>query len=351
MNAPSTTSSTITFAAAFRELLDSHGPSPEAVAAAFDAVFAGDWTPVQVAGFLVAIRMRGETPAILAAAAQAMRRVAVPVQHGLDVVLDTCGTGGDGLRTLNLSTAAAVVVAAAGVPVAKHGNRAASSQTGSADVLEALGIPVDVPPSRHAQLLRDVGITFLFARLHHPAMRHAAQARSELGVRTLFNGLGPLANPAGVKYQLIGTYDHAVRPMMAETLRLLGSKRVWVVRGEDGLDEVSPTGPTRVTELDEGEIRERVVTPEDFGLRPGPLSAIAGGAAEQNARALTSILAGEAHPAADAVVLNAAAALVVALNLKPTDAAEKARDALTSGRAFAKLQQWRTKAQEARQAP
>jgi anthranilate phosphoribosyltransferase len=251
------------------------------------------------------------------------------------------------MGTLNISTAAAVVVASCGVVVAKHGNRAASSKAGSADVLEALDIPLDVPAREHATVLREAGITFLFAPAHHPAMRHAAQARRELGIRTIFNMLGPLANPARATHQLIGTYDHAIRPIMAETLRSLGTERAWIVRGDDGLDEVSPSGPTRVTELDDRGIHERVVTPADFGLAPIAPSAIEGGDAQHNARAIESILGGQAHPARPAVVLNAAAALVVARRLDPRAAAEEADRALASGRARATLERWRAAAKRA----
>src|SRR6185503_15930044 len=180
----------------------------------------------------------------------------IPVEHGLPRVLDTCGTGGDGLGTQNLSTGAAIIAAATGIPVAKHGNRAASSRSGSADVLEALGVPIDLPASDAAELLREAGIVFMLAPTHHPAMRHAGQARRELGIRTIFNCLGPLANPARATHQLIGAADHALRPVMAETLHALGTKRAWVVRSEDEFDEVSPSAPTRVTELDAGKIRE-----------------------------------------------------------------------------------------------
>lgn len=341
----------IQFSAAFRQVVEAGGPSPDLIRAAFGAVFAGAWTTAQVAGFVVALRMRGETARTIAAAAEVMRESMVAVDHGLDMALDTCGTGGDGLNTLNLSTAAAIVVAALGVPVAKHGNRAASSSAGSADVLEALGIPLDLPASRQAVMLRETGITFLFAPAHHPAMRHASQARRELGIRTIFNALGPLANPARATHQLIGTYDHALRPVMAETLRILGTRRAWVVRGDDGLDEISPTGPTRVTELSDEKITERVVEPGDFGLRPIPLSAIRGGTAAENASVLLRILEGEGGEASEAVVLNAAAALVVARSLDLREAAAEARRTIASGRARDMLERWRQAASLARTVP
>jgi anthranilate phosphoribosyltransferase len=206
----------ITFARVFDELASPAPPRSATLRAAFDAIFAGAWTPVQIAGFAVALRLRGEDADTIAAAVEAMRAVMIPVDHGLPLVVDTCGTGGDGLGTLNVSTAAAIVVAAVGLPVAKHGNRSVSSRTGSADVLEALGLPLDVPAARHAEILRAAGITFLFAPAHHPALRHSGPPRRELAVRTIFNALGPIANPARATHQLIGAYEDRLRPILAE---------------------------------------------------------------------------------------------------------------------------------------
>ncbi|MDP9035994.1 MAG: anthranilate phosphoribosyltransferase [Myxococcota bacterium] len=319
--------------------------------AAFDAILAGAWTPVQVGAFAVALRMRGESAEELVAAAQAMRAAMTLVEHDLPVVADTCGTGGDGSQTLNLSSAAAIVVAACGVPVAKHGNRSISSRCGSADVIEALGIPIDVQPSRQRDVLREAGIVFLFAPAHHPAMKHAAQARAELGARTIFNVLGPLANPARATHQLVGVYDDELRSIVAHALGTLGIRRAWVVRGKDGLDEVSPCGPTRVSELTEdGAVRERTVAPEDFGMAPVDRAAFAGGDAPANARALIAILAAEPHPARDAVILNAAAALAVVTGAPLPACAERARDAIKSGSAHATLGRWRSAAARARAA-
>ncbi|MDP9000719.1 MAG: anthranilate phosphoribosyltransferase [Myxococcota bacterium] len=317
--------------------------------AAFDVILAGAWTPVQVAGFAIALRMRGESEEEIVAAAQAMRAAMLVVEHDLPVVVDTCGTGGDGSHSLNLSSAAAVVIAAAGLVVAKHGNRSASSRCGSADVFEMLGIPMDIPPSRQAEVLREAGITFLFAQAHHPGLRHAGQARRELGARTIFNALGPLANPARATHQLVGVYDDALRGIMARALGQLGARRAWVVRSEDGLDEVSPCGPTRVSELTEdGKVRERVVTPEDFGLDRTARSAIAGGDAETNARALTMLLSGENHPARDAILLNAAAALAVATGDELRACTDRARSAIDGGGARATLDRWRRVAMRVR---
>jgi anthranilate phosphoribosyltransferase len=315
---------------------------------AFEAILAGAWTPVQVGAFAVALRLRGETAEILVA--QAMRGAMTPVPHDHYPLLDTCGTGGDGSQTLNLSTAAAVVVAACGVHVAKHGNRSVSSQCGSADVVEALGIPLDIAAARQADVLREARIAFLFAPAHHPALRHAAQARRELGVRTLFNALGPLANPARASHQLVGVYDDALRPVVAQALGELGVTRAWVVRSVDGLDEVSPAAPTRVTELAEGgSLRERVVSAEDFGLRTltRAREALAGSDAPANAASIERILRGEEHAAAIAVVLNAAAALSVATGEDPEAAAVRAGRALSDGAAWATLEDWRRAAARA----
>jgi anthranilate phosphoribosyltransferase len=338
----------ITFAKVFGEVTSPEGPSPRSIAAAFDAIFAGSWTPAQIAGFVVALRLRGESAATIAAAAGAMRGAMVGVDHGLEATLDTCGTGGDGHGTLNLSTAAAIIASSLGIVVAKHGNRAMSSRAGAADVLEALGLPIDLPPDRQAGVLREAGIAFLFAQAHHPAMKHVAPVRRELGVRTIFNILGPLSNPARATHQLLGTYDDKLRPVMAETLRMLGTKRAWVVWGEEGIDEVSPSGATRVSELDGDRIRERVITPEDFGLPRLAPEVLAGGDAAANARVIESILRGEPHPARGAIVLNAAAAVVVAQNKEPKEATALAERALSSGSAMGALERWRAAALRAR---
>jgi anthranilate phosphoribosyltransferase len=312
------------------------------VRAAFDAILAGSWTSVQVGAFAIALRMHGESAEVIVAAAEAMRSAMTPVVHSFPVVVDTCGTGGDGAHTLNLSSAAAVVVAACGVAVAKHGTRSVTSRCGSADVVEALGIPVDIDPARQHEVLSEAGIAFLFAPAHHPAMKHAAQARRELGTRTIFNALGPLANPARATHQLVGVYADSLRPIAARALGRLGVRRAWVVRGEDGLDEVSPCTPTHVSELlDGGEVRERVITPEDFGVARVDRSAIAGGDAGSNARVLETLLAGEHHPARDAVVLNAAAALALATGEDLKGAADRSRKALDGGEARATLDRWR----------
>jgi anthranilate phosphoribosyltransferase len=339
------------FSQALASLLARRPLGADEMRAAFESILGGKWTPVQIGAFAVALRMTGETPDAIAGAAQAMRAAMTVVEHGLPLVVDTCGTGGDGSHTLNISTAAALVVAGCGLPVAKHGNRSASSKCGSADVFEALGIPIDVPAARQGQLLRDVGIAFLFAQAHHPALKHAGQARSELRTRTIFNVLGPIANPAHATHQLMGVYDDGLRGVLARALAQLGTRRAWVVHSEDGLDEVSPCAPTRVSELVSGDVRERVVSPEDFGIARIPRSALAGSDAPSNARAILAILGGEGHPAREAVVLNAAAALAVATDEGLRACAHRARAAIETGAAMATLERWRAAALDARERP
>jgi len=330
----------IKFSAVYADLIESR-LSPAAVEAAFDAIFTGDWTSIQIAGFVAALRAKGETAETIAAAARALRRVMVRVEHALPRVVDTCGTGGDNLGTVNLSTGAAIIVAAAGFPVAKHGNRATSSLTGSADVLEALGIPIDLSPGTAGEVLNEAGITFLFARAHHPAMRHAAQARGELGIRTIFNCLGPLANPAGATHQLVGAPDERLRPILAGVLATLGASSAWVVRGVNGLDEMSPSGPTKITAVRAGRTEDFELRPEDFGLEPVPLEALRGGNAADNAAVLEAVLAGEPHPSLNGFLLNAAAAIVVADGSDPKDATKRARELVKSGAARRTLDKWR----------
>ncbi len=277
---------------------------------AFGIIMSGEATPAQIAGLLMAMRVRGETVAELTGAVQAMRArmAAIEAPEG---AIDVCGTGGDNAGTLNVSTAVTFVLAGLGVPVAKHGNRALSSRTGGADVLTALGVNVDVPLDRLAGVLRAANCVFLFAPRHHAALRHAAGPRVELGTRTIFNLLGPLANPARVRRQLTGVFDPKWARPMAETLGALGTERCWLVHGE-GLDELTVAGDNSVVELDRGRLRSFVLTPEDAGLPRAPIAAIRGGEAAVNAAALAALLRGAAGPYRDTVLLNAAAALVVA---------------------------------------
>ncbi|SHI67940.1 anthranilate phosphoribosyltransferase [Wenxinia saemankumensis] len=290
----------------------SEGPLSQSQAeAAFDLLFDGKATPAQVGGLLMAMRARGESVSEYAAAAAAMRARCVPVTAP-EGAIDVVGTGGDGMHTLNISTAAAFVVAGAGVPVAKHGNKAASSKSGTADVQSELGIDVMAGPAATERGLREAGIGFMMAQIHHPAMKHVMPVRQELGCKTIFNILGPLTNPAGVKRQLTGAFAIDLIFPMAETLRTLGSEAAWLVHGEDGTDEISICGPTSVAELKDGRIRPREVHPEEAGLPVHPFRDILGGTPAENAAALRALMDGAPGAYRDAVLLNAAAALVVA---------------------------------------
>lgn len=290
----------------------SEGPLSRAQAeAAFEELFEGHATPAQMGGLLMAMRARGESVAEYAAAAAVMRAKCVPVQAP-EGAIDIVGTGGDGMGTLNISTATAFVVAGAGVPVAKHGNRNLSSKSGAADALSQLGINVMVGADVVERALREAGIGFMMAPMHHPAMKHVMPVRMELGCKTIFNILGPLTNPAGVKRQLTGAFAPDLIFPMAETLQTLGSEKAWLVHGSDGTDEITITGTTAVAALEGGHIHSREIHPEDAGLPVHPLSAILGGTPEENGRALRALLQGEKGAYRDAVLLNASAALVVA---------------------------------------
>jgi anthranilate phosphoribosyltransferase len=306
--------------------------------ATMEQVLAGEATPAQIGALAVALRMKGETPDEIAGMARALRSRVGPIRTRRSPLIDTCGTGGDNAGTFNISTTAAIVVASCDVAVAKHGNRAVSSRTGSADVLEHLGVRIDLTPESAGRSLDLLGITFLFAPNYHTALRHAAGPRRELGVRTVFNVLGPLTNPAGATRQLLGVYsDSLVRPV-ADVLARLGSERAWVVHGRDGLDELTLFGPSHVAELDGGAIREFEVNPADYGLAATDRDAIAGGDAGSNAEVVRRVLSGEKGPARDVVVLNAGAALVVAGAARDlADGIKKCVEAIDTGRARAKL--------------
>ena len=310
--------------------------SEDAAQAAFDIIMAGDATPAQIGGLLMAMRVRGETVAEITGAVRAMRArmTAIEAPPG---AIDVCGTGGDGAGTLNVSTAVTFVIAACGVPVAKHGNRALSSMTGGADVLTALGVNIDAPMERLGGILREAGAVFLFAPRHHPSMRHAAGPRVELGTRTIFNLLGPLANPARVTRQLTGVFSPDWTRPMAETLAALGSTDAWLVHGQ-GLDELTLAGDNHVTALRDGGIRSFVLTPEEAGLSRAPVTAIKGGDAAFNAAALLGLLRGEAGAYRDTVLLNAGAALIVARQASTIrDGVALAARAIDSGAALAAL--------------
>jgi len=292
-------------------LLAGRDLAEEEAAAAMTEIMAGNATAVQIAGFVVALRSKGETIDEIVGLVKTMRGLSEKVQVR-DEVLDTCGTGGDRSGTFNVSTAAAFVCAGAGVKVAKHGNRAASSRCGSADVLEALGVVIDLEPDGVAACIEGAGIGFCFAPVFHPAMRHAGPARKELGVATIFNFLGPLTNPAGATRQALGVSDERMIEPMVEALGRLGSRRVVAFHGDKGLDELSTSGPSRVVELDRGEIKRWTIDPGELGLEQAPLAAIAGGDAAENAQAIRDVLGGAQGPKRDIVALNAAAGLLAA---------------------------------------
>jgi len=300
--------------------------------AAFGIIMDGLATPAQIGGMLMAMRARGETVAELTGAVTAMRARMAVVEAPADA-MDVCGTGGDAAASLNISTAVAFVLAACGVPVAKHGNRALSSRAGGADVLAALGVDIEPPLDRLSEILAATGCVFLFAPRHHPALRHAAPVRVELGTRTIFNLTGPMANPAGVKHQLIGVYDPIWARPMAETLGRLGTQSAWVVHSQ-GLDELTLDGETMVVALKHGEITEFTLEAADAGLQAAPVSAIKGGDAKHNAAALLAVLQGETGAYRDTILFNTAAALIVAEKTTSlTDGVAQAAAAIESGKA------------------
>lgn len=306
------------------------------------AILEGEATTAQIAAFLAALRTKGETAEELRGFALAMREKAARVEHGItgEPILDTCGTGGDGGRTFNVSTAVAFVVAGAGVRVAKHGNRSLSSRCGSADVLEALGVNISMTPQQASLALRQVGICFLFAPAMHPAIRYAQPARAELKIRTVFNLLGPLANPAGATVQLIGAPSTAAAELMAEALLGLDVEAALLVHGHDGLDEITLTGPTCAWEIMGSRLRRLTLEPADFGLGEAPLQAIAGEDPASNAAILKAVLHGESGPRRDVVLANAAAALVIAGRARSwREGVALAADAIDSGQAWRKLEQ------------
>jgi anthranilate phosphoribosyltransferase len=304
-----------------------------------DAILNGEWTDAQIGAFLASLASKGETIDEVAGAARAMRRKAVRVQCLASSVVDTCGTGGDGLGTFNISTTTAFVVAGAGVAVAKHGNRSVSSLCGSADVLEALGLNLQVHPEIMEQALNEIGVAFLFAPLYHGAMKHAMPARKQLGVRTLFNMLGPLANPAGATAQLLGVFAPPLTEMFAGVLQRLGTRRAFVVHGHDGLDEISISAPTRVTELKDGTIKTYDLSPDRFFGELAEPGVLQGGDAACNAGILKGILSGEKGPRRHIVLLNAAAALTAAGKTADIPAGlTLAAESIDSGRALDKLE-------------
>lgn len=339
--------STQALTAALDALINARRSLTEAeAAAALGVIMDGGATHGQTAAFLTALRLKGESVDEIVGLARAMREHALHVDVSPDVpnadrLLDTCGTGGSGLDTFNVSTAVAFVVAGCGVPVAKHGNRAMTSACGSADVLEALGARIDLPPDAVARSIAEVGVGFCFAQAFHPAMKYVAPIRRELGFRTVFNILGPLTNPAGARHQVLGVATPQIGAAIAEALGRLGSRHVLVVHGLEGLDEVSPAGPTRVWELKDGALSEYDVAPAGFHIRPVALEAVAGGDAAANAQAMRDVLGGKSGPLTGFVTLNAAAALYAA-DEAPTlaEGVSRAAECIDDGRALRKLERF-----------
>jgi anthranilate phosphoribosyltransferase len=320
------------------KLLDGHDLVRDEARAAMHTIMLGEATPAQIAGFLVALRAKGETADEIAGCAEAMREHMLRVHPTRKDVVDIVGTGGDGANTYNISTAAALVAAAAGAGIAKHGNRAASSASGAADVLEALDFRLELPPERIEQSIDELGFGFLFAQAHHPAMKHAAPVRRELATRTVFNVLGPLTNPAGARALVLGVYSPQLTRTLAEALVRLDADRAYVVHGAGGIDELSPCGPNLVCEVENGLVREYELDPRDLGVEPCDFSELRGGDPESNAAALRSVLAGADGGHRSAVVLNAAGGIAAAGHAEDLrEGIERAREAIDSGAAAARL--------------
>ena len=311
--------------------------SRDEAARAFDRMMSGEATPSQMGGLLMALRVRGETVDEITGAVTAMRAKMLKVSAPPDAI-DVVGTGGDASGSFNISTCAAFIVAGAGVPVAKHGNRALSSRSGAADVLGALGVQIDLSPEHVGRCIREAGIGFMFAPAHHPAMKNVGPTRVELGTRTIFNLLGPLSNPAGVKRQMIGAFSRQWIEPMAHVLKNLGAERVWVAHGSDGLDEITTSGPTAIAALENGKVTTFEIKPEDVGLKPSKPDMLRGGDAETNATALMGVLKGTKGPFRDIAIFNAAAALIVAGRAKDLkEGAALAAKSVDSGEAEGRL--------------
>ena len=338
---------------AIRKVVDRLNLTEEEMEAAMDVIMTGQATPAQIGSFITALRLKGETIEEITAAARVMRRKAtrINVDHarinmdreginpGLKTIVDTCGTGGDSTNTFNVSTTTAFVVAGCGLRVAKHGNRSVSSLCGSADVIEKLGVNLDVPPAAVEKCINRVGIGFLYAPALHGAMKYAIGPRREIGIRTIFNILGPLTNPAGANVQVLGVYKEELTPVLAEVLNRLGTRSAFVVYGEGGLDEISITGKTRVSELKNGQVNTYTIEPEDFGLPRASRNDIAGGDAWENAGIVLSVLRGEPGARREMVLLNAAAVLVAAGQAADfPDGINQAAEAIDTGRALEKLE-------------
>jgi anthranilate phosphoribosyltransferase len=326
---------------ALHQVLDGRSLDQKQARAVMDEIMRGEATPAQIGGFLVALRAKGESAAEIAGCAEAMRAHVLPVRPRRQDLVDTAGTGGDGARTINISTAAALVAAAAGAAVAKHGNRAVSSASGSADVLEALGFTLEQEPTRIEQSIDELGFGFLFAPAHHPAMRHAAAVRKELATRTVFNVLGPLTNPAGARAQVVGVYSEQLVRTIAEVLAHLGARRAFVVHGAGGIDELSPVGPNLVAEVVDETVRERRVDPEaELGLPRCSVEELRGGTPAENAAAVRDVFDGADGGRRSAILLNAAGAIAAAGHAADLrEGLEIARETVDSGAAAERLKQ------------
>lgn len=331
----------VNYSQILNQLISGQDLSFEVMQGIMHKVMSGELTPAQISALLIALRIKGETVDEIAAAASVMRELSAKVNvEESRHLIDTCGTGGDGIQTFNVSTTSAFVAAAAGAKVAKHGGRSVSSVCGSADVLESLGVNVSQTPDQVARCINDIGLGFMFAPNHHSAMKHSAPVRRELGVRTMFNLLGPLTNPAHAKNQLLGVFSASLTGKLAHVLKQLGSEHVMVVCGADGMDEISFTGDTYVAELKNGSVHEHVVNPQHFGLNLHELSTIKVSDAEQSKAMVLEVLSGKSGPARDIVLLNAGAAIYVA-GLTPSlhDGITTAAEMLDSGKAMQKLQE------------
>jgi anthranilate phosphoribosyltransferase len=325
--------------ATLARLLDGHDLTRDEAREAMNTIMSGEATPAQIGGFLVALRLKGETADEIAGCAEAMRAHVLAVHPQREDLVDTAGTGGDGGRTFNISTAAALVAAAAGAGVAKHGNRAVSSASGSADVLEALGFELELPPERIAESIDTLGFGFLFAPTHHPAMKHAAPVRKELAARTVFNVLGPLTNPAGARAQVVGVYSPDLVKTLAEVLAALGARRAFVVHGAGGIDELSPAGPNLVYEVVDGSVREREIDPLELGIARCAPEVLRGGSPEENAAAIREVFEGGNGGRRDAILLNAAGAIAAGGHAEDLrEGLELARMAVESGAAAERLE-------------
>jgi anthranilate phosphoribosyltransferase len=325
---------------ALARLLDGHDLSRGDARTVMNEIMGGEATPAQIGGFLVALRLKGETSDEIAGCAEAMREHVLAVRPTRDDLVDTAGTGGDGASTINISTAAALVAAAAGAGVAKHGNRAVSSASGSADVLEALGFRLELPSARIERSIDELGFGFLFAPTHHPAMRHAAPVRRELATRTVFNVLGPLTNPAGARAQVVGVYTPSLVRTIAEVLAQLGARRAFVVHGAGGIDELSPAGPNLVCEVVDGGVREREIDPLELGVPRCDPDELRGGSPQENAAAMRAVFEGEDGGRRSAILLNAAGAIAAAGHADDLrEGLGLAKEALDSGAAAARLEE------------